>query len=156
MQARQFVRRSHIAAPVERVFRWHELPGAFEKLVPPGEPVRLLAHTGGIGDGARVELAIGRAPLRVRWIAEHSGYVKNRQFIDTQVRGPFSRWKHTHIFEADGPDACYLEDRIAYQLPLGLLGNWLLGTFVERKLQRLFEYRHQVTREENETASPSE
>jgi hypothetical protein len=25
-----FVRRTHIAAPVERVFRWHELPGLRE------------------------------------------------------------------------------------------------------------------------------
>ena len=55
------------------------------------------------------------------------------------------------------PDACYLEDRIAYQLPMGLLaGTGCCGTFIERKLQRLFEYRHQVTREENETVSPSE
>ena len=150
MQRRQFVRRSHIAAPLERVFQWHELPGAFEKLVPPGEPVRLLAHTGGIRDGARVELAIGPPLFRLRWIAEHSGYIKNRQFRDIQVRGPFARWEHTHIFEGDGPDACYLEDRVEYALPLGFLGRWVLAGFVARKLERLFEYRHRVTREENE------
>jgi ligand-binding SRPBCC domain-containing protein len=73
-----------------------------------------------------------------------------------QVRGPFARWEHTHIFEADGPDACYLEDRIEYALPLGFLGRWLLGAFIERKLQRLFEYRHRVTREENEGTSASQ
>jgi uncharacterized protein len=156
MQTRQFVRRSRIAAPVARVFHWHELPGAFEKLVPPGEPVRLLAHTGGIGDGARVELAIGPPIFGLRWSAEHNSYIKNRQFRDIQVRGPFARWEHTHIFEADGPDACYLEDRIEYALPLGFLGRWLLGAFIERKLQRLFEYRHRVTREENEGTSASQ
>jgi ligand-binding SRPBCC domain-containing protein len=138
------------------VFHWHELPGAFEKLVPPGEPVRLLAHTGGIGDGARVELAIGPPIFGLRWSAEHNSYIKNRQFRDIQVRGPFARWEHTHIFEADGPDACYLEDRIEYALPLGFLGRWLLGAFIERKLQRLFEYRHRVTREENEGTSASQ
>lgn len=150
MPTRQFVKRSRIAAPVARVFQWHELPGALEKLVPPGEPVRLISQIGGIGDGARVELLIGRPPLRLRWIAEHSGYIKNRQFRDIQVRGPFARWEHTRIFEADGPDACYLEDRIVYALPLGFLGRWLLGGFIERKLERSFEYRHRVTREENE------
>ena len=153
---RQFVRRSRIAAPVERVFRWHELPEAFEKLVPPGEPIRLLAHTGGIRDGARVELAIGPPLFRFRWSAEHSGYIEYRQFRDIQVRGPFARWEHTHIFEADGPDACHLEDRIEYTLPLGFVGRWLLGGIIERKLERLFEYRHMVTREENEAARPPE
>jgi ligand-binding SRPBCC domain-containing protein len=141
---------------VERVFHWHELPGAFEKLVPPGEPVRVLTHTGGIRDGARVELAIGPALFCLRWSAQHSGYLRNRQFRDIQVRGPFACWEHTHIFEADGPEACYLEDRVEYVLPLGFLGSWLLGRFVERKLERLFEYRHRVTREENEGAIGSQ
>ena len=150
MQTRQFVRRSRIVAPVERVFLWHELPGALEKLVPTGEPVRLLSHTGGIRDGARVELAIGPRLFCLRWSAEHSGYIQNRQFRDTQIRGPFARWEHTHIFEADGQNACYLEDRVEYALPLGFLGRWLLGSFVARKLERLFAYRHRATREENE------
>jgi hypothetical protein len=53
------------------------------------------------------------------------------------------------LFEADGRDACYLEDRIEYAAPLGIIGNCLLGWIIERKLDRLFEYRHRVTREEN-------
>jgi len=152
MPTRLFVRRTRIAAPVERVFRWHELPGAFEKLTPPGEPVRVVAQSGGIADGGRVELAIGYGPACVRWIAEHSGYIRNRRFRDIQIRGPFRRWEHTHMFEEDGAGACYLEDRIEYELPFGRLGAWLLGPTVERKLDRLFEYRHQTTREANEDA----
>ena len=147
---RLLIRRTRIRAPVEQVFHWHELPGAFEKLVPPGEPVRLVSQTGGIRDGGRAELAIGYPPMCIRWTAEHNSYIENKQFRDVQIRGPFSRWEHTHIFEADGPDACYLEDRVEYALPLGFLGRWLLGTLVERKLNRLFDYRHRVTREANE------
>jgi ligand-binding SRPBCC domain-containing protein len=56
------------------------------------------------------------------------------------------------VFEADGPEACYLEDRIEYELPFGRVGAWLLGPAVERKLHRLFQYRHQITREANEHA----
>lgn len=145
-----FVRRTRIAAPVERVFEWHERPEAFEKLTPPGEPVRILAQAGGIRDGGRVELAIGRWPVRIRWSAEHSGYEKNRQFRDTQVRGPFRRWEHTHRFEPDGPEGCWLEDHIEYELPFGRVGAWFAGRAIERKLDRLFRYRHQVTREDNE------
>jgi uncharacterized protein len=156
MQRRQFVKRSRIAATVARVFQWHEQPGAFERLVPPGEPVRLAAQEGGIRDGARVELVIGYPPFAMRWIAEHSGYIQNRQFRDIQVRGPFALWEHTHLFEADGPDACYLEDRVEYALPFGGLGQWLFGGLTERKLARLFEYRHRVTREANEAAKAHE
>jgi ligand-binding SRPBCC domain-containing protein len=149
MQMRQFVRRTRIAAPVERVFQWHELPDVLEKLTPPGEPVRVIERSGGIRDGGRVLIEIGYPPVSIRWAAEHSGYIENRQFRDIQVRGPFGRWVHTHLFEPDGPDACYLEDRIEYAAPLGIIGDWLLGWMIERRLDRLFQYRHRVTREEN-------
>jgi len=150
MAVRKFVRRTRIRAPAEQVFHWHEMPGAFEKLTPPGEPVRVVAQTGGIRDGARRELVIGHPPASIRWIAAHDGYIEGRQFRDTQVRGPFRSWVHTHTFEADGPDACYLEDRVEYDLPFGWLGDWLLGGVIENRLERLFEYRHRVTIEENE------
>jgi len=152
MAVRKFFWRTRIRAPAERVFRWHEMPEAFQKLTPPGEPVREVSGTGGIRDGARRELAIGRPPAAIRWIATHDGYIEGRQFRDTQVRGPFRTWVHTHIFETDGADACYLEDRVEYELPFGRVGEWLLGGVIERKLERLFEYRHRVTREENEQA----
>jgi uncharacterized protein len=155
MDVRKFVRRTRIRAPAERVFRWHEMPGAFEKLTPPGESVRVVSQTGGIRDGARRELVIGHPPASIRWIAAHDGYIEGRQFRDTQVRGPFRSWVHTHIFEADGVDACYLEDRVEYELPFGWLGEWLLGGVIARRLERLFEYRHRVTREENEQEKAS-
>ena len=153
MATHVFVRRTRIRAPVERVFQWHELPEAFAKLTPAGKPVRVIAQSGGIRDGGRVELAIGYPPVQVRWVAEHSGYVQNRQFRDIQIRGPFRRWEHTHLFEADGPEACYLEDRIEYELPFGRLAEWLFGSVVERKLHRLFQYRHQTTRDANELSN---
>ena len=46
----------------------------------------------------------------------------------------------------DGPQASILEDSIEYALPLGAIG-WLVGRFfVQRKLRRLFAFRHEVTR----------
>jgi ligand-binding SRPBCC domain-containing protein len=149
MLMRSFVRRTRIAAPVERVFQWHELPDAFERLTPPRAQVRVIERSGGIRDGGHMLIEIGYPPLSIHWTAEHSGYIENRQFRDIQVRGPFRRWVHTHLFEPDGPDACYLEDRIEYAAPLGIVGNWLFGWIIERKLDRLFQYRHRVTREAN-------
>jgi len=150
MKTRQFVRRTRIAAPVEQVFEWHEAPGALARLTPPDERVRMVRESGGIRDGGRVELAIGCWLFSIRWISEHSAYIRNRQFRDIQVRGPFAKWEHTHLFEADGTRACYLEDRIEYALPFGFVGRWLAGRIIERRLDRLFQHRHQITREENE------
>lgn len=46
-----------------------------------------------------------------------------------------------------GPDSSVLEDAIEYELPFGAIG-WLVGRFfVQRKLKRLFAFRHAVSRQ---------
>jgi uncharacterized protein len=145
MKKEEFVRRSRIDAPAEDVFRWHGRPGALERLTPPWTRLEVLERTGGIENGARVVLALPFGPRRVRWVAEHFDYVEGRQFRDRQVEGPFAHWEHTHRFEADGPSASYLEDRIAYALPMGSVGALLGGTFVRQILEQTFAYRHRTT-----------
>jgi hypothetical protein len=110
--------------------------------------VKVIEKSGGIEKGARVVLLMGRWPFQQRWVAEHQEFEVGRYFSDQQVSGPFAYWKHTHIFEPDGPEACYLEDRVEYALPLGILGKWFGGWIVRRKLEKLFTYRHEVTARE--------
>ena len=140
-----FVRRSRIDASAADVYAWHALPGALEKLTPPGEHAKPLEKTGGLESGARVVIQFGRWPFRRRWVAEHRDFQPGHYFSDVQVSGPFAYWKHTHTFEPDGGDSCVLEDRVEYALPFGVLGRWIAGRYVERKIERLFEYRHSVT-----------
>lgn len=140
-----FVARTVIPAPAEAVFAWHEAPGAFERLTPPWEPVRVVRHVGGIRDGARVSLRVGLWPFSLRWDLRHVDYQSGRSFTDEQVSGPFRSWRHVHRMIPDGPDACVLDDTIEYELPLGVIGALIGWWFVQRKLKRLFTYRHAVT-----------
>ena len=151
MKSDRFIRRTRIAAPAADVFRWHSRPGAIERLTPPWEPVEVLERTGGIEDGSRVVLGVRMGPFRLRWVAEHRDYKEGRQFRDVQISGPFARWEHTHRIEPDGPDACFLEDDITYALPFGSLGYWFGRSFVRRKLDQMFAYRHRITTQDIET-----
>jgi ligand-binding SRPBCC domain-containing protein len=145
MKTQVFIRRSRIEAPAAEVYAWHALPDALEQLTPPGARIELLEKTGGIERGARVVLRFGRWPFRRRWIAEHQDFEAGHYFSDVQVSGPFAYWKHTHTFEPEGPAACILEDKVEYALPFGFLGRWLAGKLIRRKLEKMFEHRHQVT-----------
>ncbi|MGH9728870.1 MAG: SRPBCC family protein [Candidatus Acidiferrales bacterium] len=142
-----FIRRSRIRAPAEKVFDWHAQPGALERLTPPWEPIEILERSAGIHNGARGAFRVRMGPFRVRWEFEHHGYNKGREFQDFQRSGPFRRWEHTHRFIPDGADACWLEDRIEYELPLGAMGTFFAGWLVRRKLEKLFAYHHLVTRQ---------
>lgn len=133
-----------VPASAERVFAWHEEPGALEKLIPPGDPVRVVEHTGGIQDGARVVLQMGYPPLALRWVAVHEGYVPGRQFRDRQQSGPFAFWLHTHLFQSTGADSSTLTDHVEFELPFSPVSDLLLP-LVLRKLEKTFAYRHSVT-----------
>ncbi len=138
---------SRIEAPAEALFAWHARPGAFNRLTPPWAGVRL-EHFEGIRDGQKAVIRLGAGPLHRAWVARHHDYVEGRQFCDTQERGPFRRWTHTHRMEPDGPDASILTDHIDYALPLGGLGQWLGGRFLQNEMERQFAYRHRITKQD--------
>ena len=141
-----FTYTSRFDLPAETVFNWHLRPGALARLTPPWQSVQILSQRGGIADGGEVTLRMPLGPLSIRWVARHRDFVPGRQFADEQVKGPFAAWLHTHRVEPDGPNACYLIDRIDYRLPGGPIGRWLGASHVQTMLTAAFAYRHTVTR----------
>ena len=146
-------RASRLPFAAATVFAWHERPGAFERLTPPWEHTRVLERSGGVRDGGRVVLKVG-APVGLRWVARHTDFEQDRQFVDEQVEGPFARWRHVHRFIADGPDACVMTDRIEYAPPLGAVGAAGDPLFIRPRLERMLGYRHEVVRRDLEAHAP--
>ena len=142
-----FTRRLPVAVSAERLFAWHDHRGAFNRLVPPWQTVRL-ARFDGIRSGDRAVLELGPAPLTIRWVAEHQDFIPDRQFRDVQVSGPFARWEHTHRFVPKGPSEAVLEDHVTYGLPFAPLSEWLGRGLAQRQVDRMFAYRHRVTGED--------
>jgi ligand-binding SRPBCC domain-containing protein len=131
-------------APVERVFAFHEQPGAFELLTPPWQKVRITARSNGLDAGARVEFRLLFGPFSKKWVALHTAYEKNRLFVDEQVEGPFRSWVHRHEFVPENGGA-RLTDSIQFSLPIPGF-DWL----VKAQLRKMFAYRHAVTKRECE------
>lgn len=142
----KFVRESRIAATPDRVFAFHEAPGALGRLTPPWESVAIESGGTSIRPGSRVVLRARLGPLALRWVAEHTEYDPPRLFADRQVSGPFASWYHRHHFLDDGRGGTLLRDEVDYELPLGRLGRWLGDGLVRRKLRRMFDFRHETTR----------
>ncbi len=129
-------------------FAWHERPGAFERLNPPWDPVEVLTASGGIRDGGMVSVNIRLAPLLTMACEfRHQNYRSGEQFEDIQVRGPFSYWRHTHRFISESSNTCRLNDEIEFTPHGGPFGNLGLP-IVRKKLERVFSYRHRITRDD--------
>ncbi len=145
MKPETFLREALLPAPVAEAFAWHARPGALERLLPSWGDVRVLSRTGGLENGARVELSVPAGPLRVKWLIEHRDVDPPHEFRDLSLRGPFPLWDHRHRFEPRGAAECTLVDRIDYACPGGPLGRALGSRHVRRQLERMFRYRHDTT-----------
>ena len=53
--------------PLAEVFAWHTRPGAMTRLVPPWQPMTVVAETESLADGQ----AVLGLPGGLRWIAQH-------------------------------------------------------------------------------------
>jgi ligand-binding SRPBCC domain-containing protein len=136
-----FERSVWIDAPVEDVFAFHEREDALALLSPPFPPVRIVSRSGGMQQGARVEVR----SCGMRWLALHTAYEKNRLFVDEQIQGPFARWIHRHEFQPEGTGT-RLTDRVDYRLKGGIAAGLLFGWAVRMGLERMFRHRHAVTK----------
>ena len=143
----QFIKESLINAAPERVFAFHELSDAMVRLLPPWENAEIVqkADISKIGSQAIIEQKIfGLIPSR--WIAEHTAYDPPRMFEDVQISGPFKSWRHRHIIEPHNGGAV-LRDEVDFEPPFWILGRLATPFAILPKLEKMFEYRHGVTRE---------
>ena len=142
----RFVKQSVIQASPQCVFHFHEQADVLQLLIPPWESARVVqpAKISEVGSQAIVETKI-LGPITMRWVAQHTVYDPPHTFEDIQIKGPFKSWRHRHIVEAHA-GGTMLRDEIDYEAPLGLPGRLIAGIVVEKRLRRLFDYRHEVTR----------
>jgi len=145
MKTETYLREVELPVSAPEAFAWHTRPGALERLLPPWDDVRVVSRTGGVENGARVELSVPVGPLRLKWVAEHCDVDPPRAFRDVSLRGPFPRWDHQHRFVPHGEEGCVLVDRVDYACPGGPLGRMFGSGHVQRQLERMFRYRHDTT-----------
>ncbi len=142
----RFVKESVIRASPVRVFAFHEQPDVLNLLMPPWEQARVVqpAEISAVGSQAIIETRVF-GPIKITWVAQHTAYDPPHMFEDVQVKGPFRSWRHRHIVEAH-EDGAILRDEIDYEPPLGFVGRAVAPFLVQKRLQKLFDYRHAVSR----------
>jgi ligand-binding SRPBCC domain-containing protein len=90
--------------------------------------------------GTVIEYRIKVLALTMGWRSEILEWEPPHQFVDNQIKGPYRRWHHRHLFEErDG--GTLTRDVVDYCVPGGRLIHALL---VRRDVERIFGYRQQV------------
>ncbi|CAN5921845.1 SRPBCC family protein [soil metagenome] len=141
MKTHLLVRETVIPRPRREVFAFFSDAGNLERITPRflhfriTTPQPLEIETGTLID---YRLSLFGIPFRWRTLIEI--FEPEQRFVDRQLKGPYSLWRHTHEFE-DVPGGTRMIDRVEYAIPLGPLGALARGLFVKRMVERIFDFR---------------
>ena len=93
-----------------------------------------------IGDGTLIDYRLRLQGIPFGWRTRIESWDPPRRFVDTQLKGPYALWHHTHDFEplAGGT---LMRDTVRYKLPVGWLGQAAAGRTVHATVGRIFAYR---------------
>jgi len=126
--------------PRPEVFAFFADPANLVRVSAPRLRLRLLDPPTVMAAGATFDLRLRWLGLPLRWRTFVREYDPPFRFLDVQVRGPYARWEHRHIFLAEG-EGTAVDDRIVYRLPLGPLGRLAHALAVQRQLRAMWQYR---------------
>ncbi len=77
-----------------------------------------------------------------RWRTHIDTWEPNTSFSDSQMKGPYSIWHHTHTFEQLG-SGTLMTDIVRYKLPAGLVGRLAAQAWVDSDVEKIFAYRRE-------------
>lgn len=135
-------RRQRVELPPERAFAFYGDSANLEPLTPPWlhfevtTPQPLV-----LGAGTLLDYRLKLHGVPIRWQTRIETWEPPYRFVDTQAKGPYALWEHTHLFESEGEEATTIVDRVRYAIPYGPLGALAHALFVRRDLERIFDFR---------------
>jgi ligand-binding SRPBCC domain-containing protein len=133
-----FLRTSQfVARDLETTFAFFADAANLQKLTPPWldfsitTPQPIAMH-----EGTLIDYRLKLRGLPIRWRSVISEWNPPHSFVDEQVRGPYTMWRHRHTFTPHR-DGTLVADEVRYRVFGGMLAN----IFVKRDLAMIFAYR---------------
>jgi len=134
--------------PIDKKEAWDffSSPTNLTLMTPPEMDFKILTSlsSGEIFDGMKIDYRV--KPLfgiSMHWQTEIKKVENQRSFTDTQIKGPYEIWEHTHIF-SESNDGVLMQDVVNYKLPLGYIGVMMNSILIRKKIENIFEYRKKV------------
>jgi ligand-binding SRPBCC domain-containing protein len=123
----------------DRVFDFFSRAENLQALTPPWLQFKILSPLPiEMLEGTVIDYRIRLHGLPMRWRSSIATWNPPHGFVDTQLRGPYRGWVHTHSF-ADENGGTRVRDTVDFAVSGGRLVSW----FVARDLRTIFTFRHE-------------
>lgn len=142
-----FPSRQYIPADLDTVFDFFSDAKNLEQITPPLLNFKIeKMSTENIQKGTLIDYKLKIHGIPAKWRTLIEKWQPNSLFVDTQLRGPYKKWHHTHTFERFR-DGTLMKDRVHYKLPVGFLGRTFGLWLVKKDVQNIFKFREQKIQE---------
>ena len=127
--------------PREEVFEFFADANQLERITPSWLNFKVLTPRPiTMKAGLLLDYKIRLHAIPIKWRTEISAWDPPFRFVDQQLKGPYKRWWHEHIFEDLGNGLTLVRDEVHY-IPRG--GSLLHRLMVKPDLKRIFTYRQE-------------
>ncbi len=93
-----------------------------------------------IEQGTLIDYSLKLYGIPMKWQTLIEQWQPGQKFVDTQLKGPYSKWYHTHEFIAFR-EGTLMRDTVLYKAPMGFLGDLIAGYFIKKNVEKIFAYR---------------
>lgn len=142
-----FTTQQYLPYPIEKVFDFFAEAKNLEEITPKTLNFKIRSmSTEKIQQNTLIQYDLKIHGLRAKWLTKIESWKPPFEFVDTQLKGPYTKWHHIHSFEKMG-DGTLISDRIIYKIPMGFLGRLIVGALVQGDIETIFSYRRQIIAE---------
>ncbi len=133
--------------PLEKVFGFFKKPENLDSVTPQNLGFKILTPCPiSMEKGTVIDYTIHLYGLPMTWQTVITDYNPPYSFTDSQVKGPYQTWIHTHQFAAQ-EGGTLMTDEVQYSVPFGPFGEIAHILFVKKQIKRIFDYRKKVIEE---------
>ena len=138
---RYFYAEQWVNQPVDKVFEFFVDEKNLEEITPDFLSFKVLKmSTDKIQEGTLIDYQLKIHGVPAKWRSKIEKWVPGKQFVDTQIKGPYSKWHHTHSFYQMA-GGTLLTDKVLYRAPFGFLGQSSSGWMIKKDVKEIFSYR---------------
>ncbi|MGE0051652.1 MAG: hypothetical protein AB7S49_08995 [Arcobacter sp.] len=140
-----FIKSSYINCDIKSLFDFHIDTNNIKKITPTDTKVELLTKDFKPQISEILKIKSTKYFIPMLWEVKIEKIDEPSLLVDVALKSPFAFWEHKHIFIKHG-NMSELKDVITFNMPLGIFGK-LFEWFVRNDLQKMFDYRHKITKE---------